>query len=409
MSIFKRFELLEPTSAFLYKETFTKTPLYSPFSELENELGFALDLLNPNPFDLSLQCVFPPPPSHFEVLESAIDLIQIKKIQDRKETDFYLRNLSDRVSALELGFDRVLIPKIDGRDRKYSLQAEIKGAEKDGIDRKYKWTTEIKGGKKEGCGNEGVEKNYKWTAEIKGKGKNAPISHTYTLKASSAPAVGKPEKAKKESKGKCSGATRVVEKGSGTTRVVEIEDTDPAGLAVKQVFARKRAAAVRTIKGKNKELSPQDAAMIIQVSFRAHLVRRSQTLRGLRDLAVAKAKLKELRALFTNFSYRRRIACDAEERQRFSEKIIVLLLTVDAIEGPDYMVRAARRSMVGELEAMLDVVDPQPPGKLGSLKRRKFDLPVSSSVRKEMALGVAEVVQMLDAEDNGSNAFEACL
>ncbi|XP_077224978.1 uncharacterized protein LOC143858208 [Tasmannia lanceolata] len=331
MSIFKRFEPIEPTSAFFYKETFTKTPLFSPFSpfsELENELGFALDLLNPSPFDLSLQCVFPPPPpSHFEVLESAIDLIQIKKIQDHTEIDFYLQNLSDRVSALELGFDRVLIPKINGQDQMYSLQAEIKGAEKDGIDRKYKWTTEIKGRKKEGCGNEEVEKNYKWTAEIKGKGKNAPISHTYTLKASSAPAGGKPEKAKKESKGKCSGATRVVEKGSGTTRVVEIKDTDPAGLVVKQVFARKRAAAVRTIKGKNQELSPQDAAMIIQVSFKAHLVR------GLRDLAVAKAKLKELRALFTNFSYRRRIACDAEEHQRFSEKIIVLLLTVDAIEN----------------------------------------------------------------------------
>jgi len=47
---------------------------------------------------------------------------------------------------------------------------------------------------------------------------------------------------------------------------------------------------------------------------------------------VAKAKLKEIRSLFYNFSYRRRIANDAEERQRFSEKIIVLLLTVDAIE-----------------------------------------------------------------------------
>lgn len=72
--------------------------------------------------------------------------------------------------------------------------------------------------------------------------------------------------------------------------------------------------------------------MIIQMSFRAHLVRRSQMLRGLRELAIAKAKLKELRVFFSNFSYRRRIAADAEERQRFSEKIIVLLLTVDAIQ-----------------------------------------------------------------------------
>ncbi|XP_077252036.1 uncharacterized protein LOC143891327 [Tasmannia lanceolata] len=221
--------------------------IQSEFEELENELGFALDLLNLNPFDLSLQCVFPPPhPSHFEVLESAIDLIQIKKIQDRTEADFYLRNLSVGVSALELGFVRVLIPKISGQDQRYSLQAEIKGAEKGEIDRKYKWTTEIKKKekKRKGVGIEGVEKSYKWTVEIKGKGKSAPFSRAYTLKVSSAPVGGKPEKAKKESKGKCSDATTVVEKGSGTAHVGEIEDTDPAGLAVKQVFAKKRARRV---------------------------------------------------------------------------------------------------------------------------------------------------------------------
>lgn len=71
---------------------------------------------------------------------------------------------------------------------------------------------------------------------------------------------------------------------------------------------------------------------MIQVSFRAYLIRRSQALRALRELAVAKAKLKELRALFNNFTYRRRLTLNAEERQKFSERIIVLLLTVDAIE-----------------------------------------------------------------------------
>lgn len=79
-------------------------------------------------------------------------------------------------------------------------------------------------------------------------------------------------------------------------------------------------------------MSPQDAALMIQLTFRAYLIRRSKALRALRDLAVAKTKLKEIRALFNNFSYRSRVAQDAGERQRFSEKIIVLLLTVDSIE-----------------------------------------------------------------------------
>ncbi|XBI47054.1 hypothetical protein VPH35_111119 [Triticum aestivum] len=86
-------------------------------------------------------------------------------------------------------------------------------------------------------------------------------------------------------------------------------------------------------KGKAKELSPQDAVLLIQMNYRAHLAHRSQVLSSLRDLAVAKAKLKELQSLFYNLSYRRRLSHDHEERQRFSEKIIVLLLTVDALES----------------------------------------------------------------------------
>lgn len=94
---------------------------------------------------------------------------------------------------------------------------------------------------------------------------------------------------------------------------------------------RSKAFALGNGKAK-KELSPQDAALLIQLNYRAHLAHRSQVLRCLRDLAVAKAKLKEIRSLFYNISYRHRMAHDHEERQRFTEKIIVLLLTVDALE-----------------------------------------------------------------------------
>ncbi|KAL5651288.1 hypothetical protein ACJX0J_036746, partial [Zea mays] len=149
-------------------------------------------------------------------------------------------------------------------------------------------------------------------------------------------------------------------------------------------------------KGKRKELSPQDAALLIQMTYRAHLAHRSQVLRCLRDLAVAKAKLKELRSLFYNISYRHRIAHDHEERQRFSEKIIVLLITVDALEGPDYMVRTAKKSMLEELEAMLEVVDPQPPGKQRSLSRRKFDLPEGGAIPDEKTAAVNKAIRIIE-------------
>lgn len=72
------------------------------------------------------------------------------------------------------------------------------------------------------------------------------------------------------------------------------------------------------------------------------------------------------------------------------------------------MVRSAKKSMVDELEAMLDVVDPQPPGKSSLMRRRTFDMP-DGMMNKELAAGVAQVVRMLDQEATSSEAFEACL
>ncbi|XP_031483898.1 BAG family molecular chaperone regulator 7-like [Nymphaea colorata] len=203
-----------------------------------------------------------------------------------------------------------------------------------------------------------------------------------------------------------------------TMEVFEWEDGNDSTLVFALMFNVRRRCLrrgeqqpwqrLKAEQGKSrKQLSPpEDAALIIQMSFRAHLVRPTQMLRGHRDLAIADAKLKELRSLFDYFFY-------AEERQRFSEKII-LPLTVEDIslieppslillcQGPDLMIREADRSMIKELEAMLETVDPQPAGKLAWFKRRKFDLPETCSNGElvEMAKGAAEVVQMLDQDSH---------
>lgn len=376
-------------ASFLRRIEYFSPSIFSPnaLSLHDDELDLTLDLLNPSPF---------PPLYPFEIsdFDTVTDLIQIQRSPITTTTRrvrrvdsvarHQLQSLSDRVSALELTFDSLAKGHV-AKDRKYTWEAEIKHP-----DRKYKLTAEIKG-KKSGK----VERDYKWTAEIKD---SDDVSRSYTLRASS----GSEKKEKKEKEKK-----KVEKKaGSTTPRVVEIEETMPDHRVVvlRQAFA-KRAGALEKCRGKRRELSPQDAAMMIQMTFKAYLVRRSQALRALRELAVAKAKLKELRVLFNNFAYRRRVARDAEERQRFTEKIIVVLLTVDSIEGADVMVRAAKRSMTDELEAMLDVVDPQPAGK-SRINKRTFDMP-DGIIQKELAAGVAEVVQMLDQE-NTSN-FEACL
>ncbi|XP_057980667.1 BAG family molecular chaperone regulator 7-like [Malania oleifera] len=410
--LYRGFEFFEPPPSITETSIFRPQTLDFPFFSEEHEL--ALDLFNPissyNVFNVPLHCPF-------DAFETVTDSIHIennpfssphRRIQRRSRSDLCYGSICDRLSGLELGFDRVVGAKqgerkytwtVDikspekrgGGDRKYKWTAVIESPEKDGADRKYKWTAEIKGGKKDG-GQVKKESKGKWTSEIKGKEKGFAIKDSANA---GAPCGGGALKLDKK-------------KGSCATRAVEIEESgDHRAAAVRQALAKRRVIA--KVKGKRKVLSPQDAAMMIQMNFRGHLIRRSQALWSLRELAVAKAKLKEIRALFNNFSYRHRIARDAEERQRFSERIIVVLLTVDAIQGIDLMVRASRRSMLDELEAMLDAVDPQPAGKLGAMRRRKFDLP-GSGFQKDMAAGVAEVVHMLDQDEKYDNdTFEACL
>ncbi|XP_050223297.1 BAG family molecular chaperone regulator 7 [Mercurialis annua] len=370
MSRFRRIEIFDP---FYHPSFFTPSVLI--------EEGY-------------LDCdLFIPSQNPFELFDTVSDLIQVettpalcsyRRMKQRAGTELYLQKLGDRVSALESRFEKLMKPKINGGgERKYTWTAEIKGP----VERKFKLSTEIKDDKK---------KSYKWIAEIKGKEEDQPVTRRYTYEVhsgehgSECDGSEKKEKTEKKEKKQKHGGVRVVE--------IKEEDNDHGAVVLRQAFA-KRAGAVRGKKGKKKELEPENAALMIQMGFRAYLIRRSMALRALRELAIAKAKLKELRSLFNNFSYRRQIGRDAVERQRFSEKIIVLLLTVDAIEGADLMVRSAKRSMVDELEAMLDVVDPQPQGKSLSMRRRTFDMP-DSAIQKEIAEGVAQVVQLLDEEEN---------
>ncbi|CAA0834589.1 BAG family molecular chaperone regulator 7 [Striga hermonthica] len=405
MSRFRRFEIVEHspshylkhTSLLRHARTLELNPFFPSFPIVEDEL----DLLT----------LAPAPQALFDEFDTIADLIQIDETPFHTSTrrltrrvglgDLYLQLLSDRVSALELelGLGRLAREEKNVK-KKYTWTAEVKSPEND---RKYQWTAEVKGEK------EGPEKSYKLTAEIqrKGNSRSLPIEQKYTIKVSSGGSSSDSEEKVKKEKKKNKKCEKVKEKGTkgSSSRIVEIEEpADHGGIVLRQVFAKR----VDKSRGKRKELSPLEAAALIQKKFRAYLIQRSQALRALRELAIAKTKLKEIRVLFNNFSYRRRLARDAEERQRFSEKIIVLLLTVDAIEDADMMVRAAKKPMVDELEAMLDVVDPQPRGKSVSMRRRTFDMP-DSAINKELAAGVAQVVQLLDQEADSSETFEACL
>ncbi|XP_010444044.1 PREDICTED: BAG family molecular chaperone regulator 7 [Camelina sativa] len=460
MSWFHRLDLIDPytcsplTTIVEPSSLFLGFPSFIDDDDVEDLLHFS----SPSPLDL-----FETVTDLVQIDKSPSSSCKYKVIRRRLEPEYPLKYLCDRVSDLESKFDRLVSPKSRDCDRKYTLTKEIKGsgekkykweaeiqgppgrkykveAEMDGEkeskykweaefegpgEKKYKWTTEVKGGKKDEESLKLValkkekakakakaiaaaeaekekkkkkKKSYNWTTEVKSERENGEVSHTYIIKASTGCEKKKHEdKEKKEKKSKKKEKTRVVAIEEEEEEE-EDESQEHGAIILRKAFSR-RNGAVRAKKGKNKEMPPDYAAAMIQRAFKAYLIRRSKSLRALRDLAIAKTKLKELRASFHNFSYRRLIARDAEERQKFSEKIIVLLLTVDAIEGVDVMVRGAKRSMVDELEAMLDVVDPQPQGgKSLSMRRRTFDMP-DSLIRKEIADGVTQIVQMLETEE----------
>lgn len=361
----RRFQIIDHCCPPLFCSEST-TPIFSPPFFHDDDLTCAtLDLLHPHPCPPTFSLLDYHSP--FETLPCC-DAVPIETTPFcaydrvlRRRFRFPELYLHDRVAALEWKLDRLV--GTGDADRKYSWTAEIKGG---AVERKCKMKAEIEGDdlKK---GKRG-ERKYKWTTEIKGKDDQ---KRTYSWETT------------------IDGGKK---KGSCSTRIVEIEEpSDCRALALRQKKAFAKRALTAKDKGKRNELSAHEAAAMIQLTYRGYAARRSQTLGDLRELAVARSKLKELRILFHNFSYRSQIVHDAEERQKFSEKIIVLLLTVDAIKGVDHMVKAAKGSMVHELEAMLDWVDPQ-----RSLhKTRTFDMPIGG-IQRGLAESVAKLVELVD-------------
>lgn len=209
MSRFRRFEVIEQqlSPSYLLQET---SILNSPRTLSLNRCFPIVEE------ELDLLSFVPAPPLLLDDFDSVSDLIQIHRSFTRRRVarfpELHLQALSDRVSALELGIER--LAKDEKREKKYTWTAEIKNPDDD---RKYKWTAEKKGS----------ARSYKVTAEIKKKG---GIEQTYTVKISrgvNEPVVEKIEKKKKSEK---------VKGKSVAPRIVEIEErSDHGGIVLRQV------------------------------------------------------------------------------------------------------------------------------------------------------------------------------
>ncbi|KAE8021773.1 hypothetical protein FH972_007637 [Carpinus fangiana] len=91
------------------------------------------------------------------------------------------------------------------------------------------------------------------------------------------------------------------------------------------------------------------AARVIQTHFRAFLVRRSRTLRQLKDLALVKSTFNSLKSSLSSGIH---FDFDA-----LSHKVMDLLLRLDSIQGGDPIIRDGKRSLSRDLVRFLDFID----------------------------------------------------
>lgn len=91
------------------------------------------------------------------------------------------------------------------------------------------------------------------------------------------------------------------------------------------------------------------AARVIQTHFRAFLVRRSRTLRQLKELAVVKSSFTSLKSSVSNKTH--------FDFEAVSRKAMELLLKLDSIPGGDPMIRDGKRSISRDLIRFLEFID----------------------------------------------------
>ncbi|XP_039139464.1 BAG family molecular chaperone regulator 8, chloroplastic [Dioscorea cayenensis subsp. rotundata] len=111
------------------------------------------------------------------------------------------------------------------------------------------------------------------------------------------------------------------------------------------------------------KLSLRDvAARTIQARFREFLVRRSRTLRHLKQLAALKSHAAALRS---SLSGKVRVA----DSERVSQRAMDLLLQLDSIQSSDLMIREGKKSITRELTRILEFIDKvSPKGNLNPIK-----------------------------------------
>eukprot|EP00252_Welwitschia_mirabilis_P015769 TRINITY_DN3499_c0_g1_i1.p1 TRINITY_DN3499_c0_g1~~TRINITY_DN3499_c0_g1_i1.p1 ORF type:complete len:1086 (-),score=234.96 TRINITY_DN3499_c0_g1_i1:165-3422(-) len=126
-----------------------------------------------------------------------------------------------------------------------------------------------------------------------------------------------------------------------------------------------KAARLET-QAKEKGLSEEEAAVLIQAHYRAYLVRRFQPLKKLREIMKIKSRIDILEQQMCSPSFKRELVQNHKTKAGFNETLMNLLLQLDTVQGLLPEVREVRKSVAREitrLQENFDLLIEQAPSK----------------------------------------------
>ncbi|KAK6142760.1 hypothetical protein DH2020_023108 [Rehmannia glutinosa] len=114
-----------------------------------------------------------------------------------------------------------------------------------------------------------------------------------------------------------------------------------------------------------RELSEEEAAVIIQSAYRGFEVRRWESIKKLKEIAKVQEQIANVKHMIQAIESSSDIQGSSKQRNIISETIMSLLLKLDTIQGLHPSIREVRKSVVKELVSLQEKLDSLMPEKSG--------------------------------------------
>ncbi|XP_024393242.1 uncharacterized protein [Physcomitrium patens] len=142
-------------------------------------------------------------------------------------------------------------------------------------------------------------------------------------------------------------------------RTIPVSDGNvPVAVSQKAPQAEvKRTAAPQARRVVSRFKSEDTAAKKIQAAYRGYSVRKTQPLKHLREIKKVREELESLKRKSKEEEQRKKLCSDPQERLRWTEGIMLMLLRLDSLQGVHPEVRFIRKGLTKELLGFQEIID----------------------------------------------------